>query len=61
MLATPLLAVLIVVIQMVYVEDILGDKQEINKVVSKKDVEREAEELEELEERDAKERAGLEI
>ncbi len=60
-LATPLLAVLIVVIQMVYVEDILGDKQEINKVVSKKDVEREAEELEELEERDAKERAGLEI
>jgi predicted PurR-regulated permease PerM len=58
-LATPLLAVILVVVQMVYIEDILGDRpHDVNKVVEKKTIEREAMELKAKEEADAKERAG---
>ncbi len=42
-LATPLLAVLIVLVQMVYVEDVLGDRPSL--VVDQKTIRREAEEL----------------
>ncbi len=46
-LATPLLAVLIVLVQMVYVEDVLGDRRtEVNKNVGKGEIKTGAENLE---------------
>lgn len=50
-LATPLLAVLLVLIQMVYMEDVLGDKQtEVNEKIGKAEARKGAEELEAKEE-----------
>ena len=48
-LATPLLAVIMVVIQMVYIQDILGDREtEVDRKVDKKAVNAEAESLKQL-------------
>ncbi len=50
-LATPLLAVIMVVVQMVYVQDILGDRETaVNKRVDQKAIDAETEELESEEE-----------
>ncbi len=53
-LATPLLAVLIVLVQMVYIEDVLGDRPHL--VVDEQTIEKEAEELKQKEREDAEER-----
>ncbi len=53
-LATPLLAVLLVLVQMVYIEDVLHDHPQL--VVDERTIEREAEELEEKEREEAEER-----
>ena len=58
-LATPLLAVLIVLVQMVYVEDILGDRPHL--VVDNKTIRKEAEELKQKEQKDAGEREELSL
>lgn len=52
-LATPLLAVIMVLIQMVYVEDVLGDRRtEVNEKVGKQELHRGAEEIKEEENAD---------
>ena len=51
-LATPLLAVLIVVVQMVYVEDVLGDRPHL--VVDERTIEKEARDLARKEQEEAK-------
>ncbi|HEX6126783.1 MAG TPA: AI-2E family transporter [Pyrinomonadaceae bacterium] len=46
-LATPLLAVIMVLVQMVYIQDILGDKEtDVNKKVDRKTVDKDTKELE---------------
>lgn len=52
-LATPILAVLIVLIQMVYVEDVLGDRRtEVNEKVGERELHEGGEELKRSEEKD---------
>ena len=52
-LATPILAVLIVLIQMVYVEDVLGDRRtEVNEKVGERELHEGGEEIKKSERKD---------